>query len=124
MLYFICDLHFFFFPSSSFSWKANAPFIVLFKLLYIFLLFQELRVEDYTAGRKSKQTGSTGAVSLFGQAPASQASAGGFVFGGGLGSGLQSSSSGFGSEYFPSRVLEVSISPVRFGSISPVRFWK
>ncbi|BFZ15130.1 hypothetical protein BsWGS_18167 [Bradybaena similaris] len=57
---------------------------------------EELRMEDYSANRKSKQAGSTSTVGLFGQTPSTQANTG-FVFGGGLGSGLQTSTTGFGT---------------------------
>ncbi|KAH9492375.1 Nuclear pore complex protein Nup98-Nup96 [Bulinus truncatus] len=58
---------------------------------------EELRFEDYTANRKSKQVGTSTTGGLFGQAQATQPSASsGFVFGGGLGTGLQTSTTGFG----------------------------
>uniref|UniRef100_A0A0B7B1H5 Nuclear pore complex protein Nup98-Nup96 n=1 Tax=Arion vulgaris TaxID=1028688 RepID=A0A0B7B1H5_9EUPU len=57
---------------------------------------EELRIEDYTANRKAKQAGSTSTVGLFGSTATTPASTG-FVFGGGLGSGLQTSTTGFGT---------------------------
>ncbi|KAK3793945.1 hypothetical protein RRG08_023041 [Elysia crispata] len=60
---------------------------------------EELRIEDYSSNRKSKQAGGGTTGGLFGQGSSTQTSTGGsgFVFGGGLGSGaLQTSTTGFG----------------------------
>ncbi|CAG5118196.1 unnamed protein product [Candidula unifasciata] len=57
---------------------------------------EELRMEDYSTNRKSKQAGSTSTVGLFFQTPVTQTSTG-FLFAGGLDSGLQPSTTGFGS---------------------------
>ena len=65
------------------------------------LFLKELRIEDYSSNRKSKQAGGGTTGGLFGQGSSTQTSTGGsgFVFGGGLGSGaLQTSTTGFGGE--------------------------
>ncbi|XP_055893194.1 nuclear pore complex protein Nup98-Nup96-like isoform X2 [Biomphalaria glabrata] len=60
---------------------------------------EELRFEDYNANRKAKQAGAPSTGSLFGQAqPTQPAASTGFVFGSGLTTGLQqSSTTGFGA---------------------------
>ncbi|XP_059161222.1 nuclear pore complex protein Nup98-Nup96-like isoform X2 [Physella acuta] len=53
---------------------------------------EELRFEDYSANRRAKQAGSTSTGGLFSSTQPAQSSAGSFVFG----TGLQSTSTGFG----------------------------